>query len=105
MGVALNVGFVAVEAVYGVLAQSVALLADAGHNLTDVLSLLIAWGAASLSRARLTLRRTYGYRRRSILASLVNAVLLLIAVGAIAWEAVHRFAAPEPVATARKSAA
>src|SRR3546814_3322643 len=68
IGVALNVGFVAVEAVYGVLAHSVALLADAGHNLTDVLSLLIAWGAASLSRARPTLRRTYGYRRSSILA-------------------------------------
>src|SRR3546814_2875341 len=66
IGVALNVGFVAVEAVYGVLAHSVALLADAGHNLTDVLSLLIAWGAASLSRARPTLRRTYGYRRSSI---------------------------------------
>lgn len=97
IGTALNIGFVAVEAFYGVLANSVALLADAGHNLSDVLGLLLAWGAAWLTRKRPTLRHTYGFGSSSILASLTNAVVLLIAVGAIAWEAVLRLAYPEPV--------
>jgi cobalt-zinc-cadmium efflux system protein len=98
VGVALNVAFVALEAVYGVFAHSLALLADAGHNLSDVAGLLLAWGAMALSRRRPTRRRTYGLRRSSILAALGNAVLLLIAVGAIAWEAILRLGTPAPVA-------
>lgn len=98
IGVALNLGFVFVEAVYGVLAHSLALLADAGHNLSDVAGLLLAWGAMVLSRRKPTRRRTYGLRRSSILAALGNAVLLLIAVGAIAWEAILRLGNPAPVA-------
>lgn len=98
IGVALNTAFVAVEAAYGFLANSLALLADAGHNLGDVLGLLLAWGAAVLVKRRPTIRHTYGLKRSSILASLINAVLLLVAVGMIVWEAVHRLARPEPVA-------
>ena len=100
IGIVLNGGFVAVEAVYGVLSNSLALLADAGHNLSDVLSLALAWGAAALSRRLPTARHTYGLKRSSILASLANAALLLVAVGAIVWEAVRRFGTPEPVAEA-----
>ncbi|MBS0539209.1 MAG: cation transporter [Proteobacteria bacterium] len=98
IGVVLNTAFVAVEALYGFLANSLALLADAGHNLGDVLGLLLAWGAAVLVKRRPTARRTYGLKRSSILASLINAVLLLVAVGMIVWEAVQRLAHPEPVA-------
>jgi cobalt-zinc-cadmium efflux system protein len=98
VGVALNVGFVVVEAVYGVSAHSLALLADAGHNLSDVAGLLLAWGAMYLSKRKPTRRHTYGLRRTSILAALANAVLLLIAVGAIAWEAILRLGRPAPVA-------
>ena len=97
IGTVLNLGFVAVEAVYGVIANSVALLADAGHNLSDVLGLLLAWGAVWLTRRRPTRRHTYGFGSSSILASLLNTVILLIAVGAIAWEAVGRLLHPEPV--------
>ena len=98
IGIALNIGFVVVEAAYGFLANSLALLADAGHNLSDVLGLLLAWGAAALVRRRPTARHTYGLKRSSILASLANAILLLVAVGMIVWEAVHRFGQPQPVA-------
>jgi cobalt-zinc-cadmium efflux system protein len=98
LGVALNLLFVGVEAVAGILANSLALLADAGHNLGDVLGLLLAWGAAWLARRRPTFRRTYGYGRSSILAAVLNAMILLIAVGGIAVEAVGRFFHPEPVA-------
>lgn len=98
IGITLNLAFVATEAVYGWLANSLALLADAGHNLSDVLGLVLAWGATVLVRRLPTKRRTYGLRRSSILASLINAVLLLLAVGAIAWEAIGRFRHPEPVA-------
>ena len=97
IGVALNLAFVAVEAIYGIRANSLALIADAGHNLSDVLGLVLAWGAAVLARRLPTARHTYGLRRSSILAALANAVLLLIAIGAIAWEAVRRFAQPAPV--------
>jgi len=99
VGIALNLIFVATEAVYGYLANSLALLADAGHNLSDVLGLALAWGATVLVKRLPTKRRTYGLRRSSILASLINAVLLLLAVGAIAWEAIGRFQHPEPVAS------
>ncbi len=93
LGAALNAGFVAAEIVFGLAAHSVALLADAAHNLGDVLGLLLAWGAAWLGRRRPTSERTYGYGRSSILASLTNAVVLLVGVGAIAIEAIQRLAA------------
>ena len=92
LGSALNAAFVVAEIVFGLAAHSVALLADAAHNLGDVLALLLAWGAAWLGRRRPTRERTYGYGRSSILASLANAVVLLVSVGAIAVEAVQRLA-------------
>jgi cobalt-zinc-cadmium efflux system protein len=98
IGIALNVGFVLVEAVYGVLGNSVALLADAGHNLSDVLGLVVAWVATVLAKRAPTSRFTYGMKGSSILASLFNAVFLLVAVGAIGWEAIQRFGEPAPVA-------
>jgi cobalt-zinc-cadmium efflux system protein len=97
IGIALNISYVVVEAVFGVLAHSLALLADAGHNLSDVLSLLLAWGASRLSQMQPTRRYTYGLRSSSILASLINAIILLIAMGAIAWEALRRFNQPEEI--------
>lgn len=99
IAIALNVVFVVVEFGYGFIAQSTALLADAGHNLSDVLGLLLAWGAALLARKQPSARYTYGLRSSSILAALANALLLLIACAAIAWEAVSRFSAPAPVAS------
>jgi cobalt-zinc-cadmium efflux system protein len=97
IGTALNLGFVVVEAVFGFLGNSVALLADAGHNLGDGLGLVMAWGAYVLSRRRPSAAFTYGLGQSSILAALFNALLLLVAVGAIAWEAVQRLIHPEPV--------
>lgn len=99
IGIALNLAFVAVETAAGLYAGSVALLADAGHNLSDVLGLVIAWGGAAIARRPAGPRFTYGFRRSTILAALVNALLLLFACGAIAWEAVHRLATPAPVAS------
>ncbi|HEX3846369.1 MAG TPA: cation diffusion facilitator family transporter [Steroidobacteraceae bacterium] len=96
--VGLNVVFVLVEGGFGFLSNSVALIADAGHNLSDVLGLLCAWAAIYLSRLPPGARFTYGLGRSSVLAALANAVLLLLACGAIAWEAVGRLAAPPPVA-------
>ncbi|THD35077.1 MAG: cation transporter [Sphingomonas sp.] len=98
IGTALNVAFVAVEATYGLIAGSMALLADAGHNLSDVLGLLIAWGAATLAKRRPKGRYTYGLRSSSILAALLNALLLLVAIVLIAAEAIRRFSEPAPVA-------
>jgi cobalt-zinc-cadmium efflux system protein len=98
IGIALNVSFVIVEAVYGVLAHSIALLADAGHNLSDVLSLILAWGASLLSRRPPNRRYTYGLRRSSILIALLNAILLLLAMGGITWETLQRFSNPEAIA-------
>jgi cobalt-zinc-cadmium efflux system protein len=97
IGVALNFGFVVLEAIFGVLAHSLALIADAGHNLADVLGLVLAWAASLLARTPATDRRTYGFRSFSILAALFNAILLLVSVGAIAWEAIRRFGVPIPV--------
>jgi cobalt-zinc-cadmium efflux system protein len=99
IGVALNLSFVLAEAVFGLRAHSLALLADAGHNLSDVLGLSLAWAASVLARRGPTPRFTYGLRRFSILAAIANAGLLLIAVGAIAIEAVQRFGRPAPVAS------
>ncbi len=97
IGTALNVAFVAVEAAVGLRIDSVALVADAGHNLSDVLGLVLAWGGAVLARRVATPRRTYGLRSTTILAALANAVFLLVAIGGVAWEAAHRFASPAPV--------
>jgi cobalt-zinc-cadmium efflux system protein len=98
VGVALNTAFVLVEAVFGVIGNSTALLADAAHNLSDVLGLLVAWAAVGLSRRPPTARYTYGLRGSSILAALFNAMILLVAVGGIGWEAIQRIGQPEPVA-------
>lgn len=97
IGMALNLGFVAIEAVFGFWTQSVALLADAGHNLSDVLGLAVAWGGMALARAAPSKRFTYGLSGSTILAALLNALLLLVALGAITLEAVQRFGNPEPV--------
>lgn len=97
IGVALNTGFVLVEWIFGVLANSLALIADASHNLGDVLSLLLAWGAAALARRQPSARFTYGLRSTTILAALTNAALLLVITGGIAWEAVIRFRSPASV--------
>ncbi|WP_114227796.1 MULTISPECIES: cation diffusion facilitator family transporter [Sphingomonas] len=98
IGTALNMGFVLVEAGYGITAGSMALLADAGHNLSDVLGLLIAWGAATLGKRVPKGRYTYGFRSSSILAAFLNALLLLVAIVVIAVEAIRRFSDPQPVA-------
>ena len=97
VGVILNVIFVAIEAGYGVAAGSLALIADAGHNLSDVLSLLLAWGAGLLATKAATEKRTYGFRKVTIIASLASAILLLVALGGITWEAIGRFFNPKPV--------
>ncbi|HVF37224.1 MAG TPA: cation diffusion facilitator family transporter [Sphingomicrobium sp.] len=96
IGIGLNLGFVAVEAFYGFTANSMALLADAGHNLSDVLGLVIAWAGAALVSRRPTPRLSYGLKKSSILAALINALLLLVAVGAISAEAIQRLANPQP---------
>jgi cobalt-zinc-cadmium efflux system protein len=99
LGIALNFAFVVVEAVYGVLAHSMALLADAGHNLSDVLALALAWGASRLARRGPSARYTYGLRSTSILAALFNAALLLLVTGGIIWESIQRLIDLEPVAS------
>lgn len=98
LAIGLNTIFVAIEFTYGFLANSTALMADAGHNLSDVLGLVLAWGAAMLARSATTRRYTYGLRSSSILAAVLNALLLMLACGAIGWEAVHRLSNPAPVA-------
>lgn len=97
IGTVLNLGIVVLQAVYGFIAHSTALLADAGHNLSDVLSLVVAWGAAGLGRKRATARYTYGLRGSTIIAALFNAVFLLVVLGGIAWEAIRRFSEPVEV--------
>jgi len=97
ISIALNLGFVVIEGVYGIIAHSMALLADAGHNFSDVLGLVAAWGANVLAARRPSARYTYGLRSSSILAALLNAIILLIAVGGIVVEAVQRLVAPSPV--------
>ena len=97
VGTTLNITFVVIEVGFGFYANSMALLADAGHNLSDVAGLLIAWGAATLSKRKPSEHYTYGLRRSSILAALFNALFLLAAMGAITYEAIRRFADPAPV--------
>ena len=94
IGIALNIGFVLIESLYGWKINSLALLADAGHNLSDVAGLVLAWVAALAVRLRPDHRHTYGWQRASILAAFVNAILLLVAMGALAWEAVQRLQTP-----------
>ena len=98
IGIALNTALVVAEAIYGYLGNSTALLADAGHNLSDVLGLVVAWGASIAARRAPSGRFTYGFRASTILAALANAVFLLVATGAIGWEAFLRLREPEPVA-------
>lgn len=98
LGIGLNIVFVIIEAIYGGLAGSMALLADAGHNLSDVFSLVLAWGATVLAARAKTQKRTYGLRKATVMASLLSAMLLLVALGWIALEAFKRFSQPEPVA-------
>ncbi|MDX5983631.1 cation diffusion facilitator family transporter [Sphingomonas echinoides] len=97
IGIGLNLAFVVGEAVFGLIAGSVALLADAGHNLSDVLGLCAAWAAIALGRRAASKRFTYGLKGSTILAALLNALLLLVALGAILLEAVQRLATPAPV--------
>jgi cobalt-zinc-cadmium efflux system protein len=98
IGIGLNAAYVIGEAGFGVFANSLALISDAGHNLGDVLALGLAWMASRMARRAPSARYTYGLRRTSILAALANAVLLLVATGAIAWAAVLRLMHPEPSA-------
>lgn len=98
IAIALNTSFVAIEFIFGFIANSTALIADAGHNLSDVLGLILAWSAAILSRRAPSERYTYGLRSTSILAALANATFLLVTCGAIAWEAIQRFSQPPAVA-------
>jgi cobalt-zinc-cadmium efflux system protein len=97
IGIALNLAFVVAEIAYGLAADSLALLADAGHNFGDVLGLVFAWGASALAARAPTARFTYGLRGSTILAALGNAMLLLVAIGGIAWEAIQRLQAPVAV--------
>lgn len=94
IGISLNVIFVVTEITFGLIADSMALLTDAAHNVSDVLGLCLAWWAASLAQKEPTDTRTYGYRKASILAALANATLILVAVGGIAWEASRRLSSP-----------
>ena len=96
-GIILNVIYIIVEFVFGLRINSMALIADAGHNLSDVLGLLLAWGATYLAKTSTTTNRTYGLRKSTILAALFNAIILLIAVGAISIEAVRKIIEPGPV--------
>jgi cobalt-zinc-cadmium efflux system protein len=100
IGIALNLGFVIIEAFYGWRSGSLALLADAAHNLSDVGGLILAWAGMAAANLRANDRHTYGWQRGSILASFGNAVILLVAMGSLAWEAAHRLQSPSPVAGA-----
>lgn len=97
IGTLLNVVYIVIELSYGIIVNSMALISDAGHNLSDVLGLLLAWGATYLASKRPTSEKTYGYRKSTILASLTNAIILLIAVGAITYESIVRLIEPQPI--------
>ena len=90
-GITLNVTYILIEAFYGLLIHSMSLIADAGHNLSDVLGLLLAWGASYLARSSATSKRTYGFRKSTILAAMFNSILLLIVVGGISIETFRKF--------------
>ena len=97
IGIALNIVFVLVEAFYGWQADSLALLSDAGHNLSDVLGLLVAWGGFYLAQLRPNRKHTYGLGRATMMAAMFNALILLLAIGGIAWEAIARLGHPVPI--------
>lgn len=97
IGILLNTIFVVIETGYGIMAGSLALIADAGHNLSDVLGLLLAWGASLLATKSATEKRTYGFRKVTIMASLISSVFLLVALGGITWESINRFFEPKPI--------
>ena len=97
IGIGLNTLFTAIEVIYGLVSHSMALVADAAHNLSDVLGLVMAWAAVWLARRAPTGRRTYGFRRSTILAALANGLLLVGAVGVVTWEAIGRLRSPAPV--------
>lgn len=97
IGIVLNTAFVVVEAVYGVLSGSMALIADAGHNLSDVLALLLAWAASVAAKRPPSGRYTYGYKSSTILAAFANAMLLAVTIGAILFETLHRMVTPSQV--------
>ncbi|HID39875.1 MAG TPA: cation transporter [Calditrichaeota bacterium] len=97
LGITLNVVYILVEAGYGISINSLALIADAGHNLSDVLGLLLAWAASFLVRKSRTEKYTYGFKKSSVLAAFLNALILLVAIGAIIWEAVGRLSNPHPI--------
>jgi cobalt-zinc-cadmium efflux system protein len=97
IGIGLNIGFVAIETFYGWRVNSLALLADAGHNLSDVAGLVLAWAAVWAGKLRPDARHTYGFKRATILAAFGNAVLLLLAMGSLVWEAIGRLREPEPM--------
>ena len=96
IGISLNLAFVLVEAVYGIIGNSLALVADAGHNFSDVMTLLLAWGALAIAKRAATARHTFGFKKATIVASLVSAILLYTAIGAIIWESVARLRVPVP---------
>lgn len=97
IGVMLNIVFVAIEASFGIIAGSLALIADAGHNLSDVVSLLLAWGASVLATKAATEKRTYGLQKATVMAALASAIILLVALGGITWEAIGHIFNPKPV--------
>jgi cobalt-zinc-cadmium efflux system protein len=97
VGIGLNVVFVVIEVAYGLIAGSTALLADAAHNLADVMGLVLAWGATVLARRPPSSRRTFGLRKSTVLAALTNAILIVLAIGGVAWEAIERLFDPTPV--------
>jgi len=97
IGIALNIVFVAIESFYGWQINSLALLADAGHNLSDVAGLVLAWGGALAGKLRPSARKTYGWKRGTILAAFANALLLLVAIGALVWVALGRLIVPQPL--------
>ena len=99
IGIALNSAFIIAEIIYGLKADSLSLLADAGHNASDVLGLCMSWGAMILARRRPSERFTYGLQSASIIAALANAIMLMLALGGISLEAFHRFQNPEPPIT------
>lgn len=98
IAVAANLAFTVIEAVYGVLTNSVSLLGDAGHNLSDVLGLVLAWGAAYLAQRATSSNYSYGFRKSTILAAVMNAVILVLAAGFIAFESIEKFISPQPIA-------
>ncbi len=97
LGIILNLSFVLIEFIFGILYNSLALIADAGHNLSDVIGLAVAWGASILVTKKPTKNFTYGYKKSSIIGAQINSLILLVAIGVIIWEAINRFSSPPAV--------